>query len=63
MSENERHLIFDEEIGTWKLLPDPYALITVNTKSDLENLIEALKFWSKEHPDVKTSFQVEIFGE
>lgn len=63
MGGKEKHLSFDEETGTWKLLPDPYALITVDTKSDFERIIEALEFYTKEHPNVTITFQVEVFGE
>ena len=63
MSKNEKYLSFDEETGTWKLLPDPYALITVYTKSDFERIIKALEFYSKEHPNVTITFQAEVFGE
>ena len=63
MSEKETYLNFNEETGTWELLPEPYALITVDTKSDFEYIRKAILSYSKAHPDVKITFRVEIWGE
>lgn len=54
----EIQLVYDEQSKTWKALPDPYALIEIDTKSDYDLIIKMMNYYAERHLDFKLDFRV-----